>query len=163
MLVAPPQRGQNEFAHPHEFLRQAVVELFEQFAMPEQFTLPLFAVDGHQLIERFLREIEAVPAEILVARHPADWTFDPGSAPAHSADHPLQDAHVLAVAGPDELSLFVLAEPVDAENPRRITQPTPHLQPMVEIVAHVVAAERQHRERIAPNLAHGAGRRSGGL
>ena len=34
---------------------------------------------------------------------------------------------------------------------------------MAPIIAHVVAAERQHRHRIAPHHAHGAGSRRGGF
>ena len=39
----------------------------------------------------------------------------------------------------------------------------PHLEPMAEVVADVVAAERQHRHRIAPHHADLAGRGRGGL
>ena len=70
---------------------------------------------------------------------------------ARSTIH-LQHAHVLAEARPEELAALVLAEPVDAEDARRVRDLAAELQPVVEVVGHVVAAERQHRERVAPHL-----------
>ena len=82
-------------------------------------------------------------------------------------DHPGQHAHVLGEARPDKLAGLIGAEPVDAEDPRQpgaagrelVTQ----LQPVGEVLGHVVAAERQHRERIAPKHALRASQGSGGL
>ena len=70
-----------------------------------------------------------------------------------AVDDPLQHAEVFAVAGPEELAVFVAAEPIDVEDPRRILQAAAEVEPMAEVVAHVVAAERQHGERIAADLA----------
>ena len=71
----------------------------------------------------------------------------------HAVDDPLQHAHVLAEAGPEELAVLVAAEPVDVEDPRRVLQAAAEVEPVVEVVAHVVAAERQHGERVAADLA----------
>ena len=50
----------------------------------------------------------------------------PPRAPAADAlDHPLEDAHVLAVAGPEELAVGVPPEPVHAEELRGPGQPAP--------------------------------------
>jgi hypothetical protein len=69
----------------------------------------------------------------------------------------------LAVAGPDELAGLVLAEPVHAEDLGQVVahafELVLHVQPVLEVVAHVVAAERQHGERVA---AHHALRAEGG-
>ena len=54
---------------------------------------------------------------------------------------------------------LVLAEPVDAEDARRVGYLSAELQPVVEVVGHVVAAERQHRHRVAADR---AGRAVGG-
>ncbi len=74
-------------------------------------------------------------------------------------EHPGQHARVLAVAGPQEAPVGVLAEPVDVEDLRQLRRIgcSPDLQPVGEVVGHVVAAERQHRERVEAQLADGAG------
>ena len=66
---------------------------------------------------------------------------------------PLEHAHVFAEARPDEFAVGVFAEPVHMEDARRLAQRSLHLDPVAEIVAHVVTAERQHRHRIAAHLA----------
>ena len=43
--------------------------------------------------------------------------------PSTRSTHPLQHAHVLAVAGPDELAVGTLAEPVDAVDLRQLARP----------------------------------------
>ena len=50
-----------------------------------------------------------------------------------------------------------LAEPVDVEDPGQLllVHPVPERQPVGPVVGHVVAAERQHRERVAPQVADG--------
>src|SRR5258708_5599285 len=81
-----------------------------------------------------------------------------------SAVHdPLQNPHVLAEAGPNEVAFFVLAEPVDVEDARSFGQMLAHIEPMAEIGAHVVATERQHGHGVAANLAHSAGGGGGGF
>ena len=69
----------------------------------------------------------------------------------HALEDPLEHAAVLAVAGPEELAVGVLAEPVDVEDLRQLRRVgrLADRQPVREVVAHVVAAERQHRERVA--------------
>ena len=79
-------------------------------------------------------------------------------------DDPLQHPDVLAEAGPDELAAGVLAEPVHVVQLRqlgRVGGGLADLQPVAEVVAHVVAAERQHRERVVPQLADRALGRGG--
>src|SRR2546427_5637808 len=73
---------------------------------------------------------------------------------------PLQHAHVLAKSRPDKSALRVAPKPVDAEDLRRMLHSAAHVQPVSEIVAHVIAAEREHRHRIAPHDAHLSGNRS---
>ena len=67
-----------------------------------------------------------------------------------TVDDPLEHAHVLAEPGPEEVAVVVTAEPVDAEDARRAGDVPSHVQPVGEVVAHVVAAERQHRHGVAP-------------
>src|SRR5205814_1177178 len=66
-------------------------------------------------------------------------------------------------AGPKELAVCAATEPVDRIHARGLRHAVSHLQPMIEVIAHVVAAKRQHGKRIAPYLAHLAGGGSRGL
>ena len=82
---------------------------------------------------------------------------------ATAFDHPFQNAGVLAVAGPEELALGAFSEPVHMKNAGHIFDEFPHLEPVSEVVAHVVTAEGQHRHRVAAHLAERAGGGSGHL
>jgi hypothetical protein len=97
----------------------------------------------------------ALPVEIAI---PGTRPIAPARAPSATAfDDPLQHAHVLAEAGPREFAVAVLAKPVDAEDARRMRDRLAHREPMLEIIADVIAAEGQHRKRIAAHFADGAG------
>src|ERR1051325_9814291 len=107
-----------------------------------QLVLPRAGIDARQLRELRARElVEAFKVEVLEARHDAEGRLHAAPAAEAALDYPLQHAHVLAEPGPDELAFFVAAEPVDAEDSRRLLHRAAHLQPVVEVVAHVVAAE----------------------
>ena len=74
--------------------------------------------------------------------------------------HPLEHPHILAKAGPEEFALGVFAEPVHVEDARRMLDEAVHVDPVAEIVAHVIATEGQHGQGIAADLAgaaHGGG------
>ncbi len=109
-----------------------------------------------------LREVQAGPVEILEAGHPPDPGLLRQGAAADAVDDPLQHAHVLAEAGPHEPPVGVLPEPVHVEDLGRLAQRALHLDPVPEVVAHVIAAERPHRHRIAadgPDTTDGCRRR----
>ena len=96
------------------------------------------------------------------ARAPRRWRCRAaGASPSRRPTDPLEHARVLAEAGPQELAVGVLAEPVHAvdRGQRRLVGALRHAQPVGEVVAHVVAAERQHRERVAAQVADPPGRR----
>ena len=85
--------------------------------------------------------------------------------PSQRRTDPLQDAAVLAEPGPDEVAVVILAKPVDEEYPRQLLGIVRrrHPQPVTEVVGHVVAAERQHRDRVEAELADLARGCGGGL
>src|SRR5581483_4220207 len=90
-------------------------------------------------------------------RHVADRSVDTPAAATDSLDHPLEHAAVVAVAGPEELAVGALAEPVHPEQLRELRAlAATDRQPVGEVVAHVVTAERQHRERVEAQLADDA-------
>ena len=88
----------------------------------------------------------------------------PPTRAVRAIDDPLQHAHVLAEAGPEELAVLVLAEPVHHGRSSAGAGSAPACRSQCcEVVAHVVAAEGQHRHRVAAHDADLAGRRGGGL
>ncbi len=79
-----------------------------------------------------------------------------------AVDDPLEDPHVLAEAGPEVPAIGSFAEPVHSEDPGRIGKLPADVEPVIEVVGHVVAAERQHGHGVAANradIAGGGGRR----
>ena len=62
-------------------------------------------VEGLQLFELLAREIEPLPLDVLVVRHPADRRFLADAAAVGAVDDPLEHAHVFAEARPDELAV----------------------------------------------------------
>src|SRR5258708_7020650 len=76
----------------------------------------------------------------------------------HSFQNPLQNADVFAVTGPQKLSISTFAEPVHMKNLRRFWYFPAHIQPVLEIVRHVVTAEWEHGHWIAARNADIAGR-----
>ncbi len=131
--------------------------------MADNFFLPLLAVNGLQRGKGFARQIEAIPADVVVKGRPADGGLARGDAAAHAVDDPLQHAEVFAEAGPEELAVRILAEPIHVEDLRRGAEVAAHADPVAEVVAHVVAAEGQHRQRITAYLADRAGSGGSGL
>src|SRR5258708_33212613 len=124
-----------------------VVELDEEFLVVYDLVAPGFIVKLLEGFKFFAREIEAGPFHAIVVGHPAKGRCASEGADASAVHDPFEDTHVFAIARPDELSLRILAEPVYVENPRRDAQRALHLDPVPEIIAHVVTAERQHRRR----------------
>ena len=73
----------------------------------------------------------------------------------HALENPFQHARIVPEARPQKLAVGAPAEPVHVENLRRVGNLSAHVQPVLEIVAHVVAAEGQHGHGIAPRHADG--------
>src|SRR3984885_3676623 len=80
-----------------------------------------------------------------------------------SIEHPFQNANILSVSRPQKFSTGVAPEPIHMEYSRRIFHATPHLEPVTEVIGHVVAAEGKHRHRIPARDSNGAGRGRRGL
>src|SRR6185437_10665086 len=124
---------------------------------------PLGAINLLQLIEGLSGEIETLPVNVLKVRSPADGRLLAQGAAMDTVDDPLEHAHVLAEAGPEEFTLLVLAEPVDVEDTRRGGEIALHAQPVTEVVAHMVAAEGKHRHGVAADFAYCPSGGSGGF
>jgi len=100
-----------------------VVEGEEELFVAHDLLFPLGAVDGLEGVEGgfhlFAGNVEALPVHVVEVRGPADGSFFALGAAADSVDDPLEDTHVFAVSGPEELTVRSLAEPVDVEDAGR--------------------------------------------
>ena len=157
---AGPQEFQRRFeplAEPIELVlnrrRQAVAELLEEGRNLLRLFAPIGPADGQQLGQRLRWQVEPGQVEAFGRGHVADGRLAGAGLTAAASEDPLDDPQVLAVARPEELALLVGAEPVDVENLRPLLHAAAHFQPVLEIVAHVIAAEGQHGHRIAADLA----------
>ena len=115
--------------------------------------------------EVLLGHVEPVDVEGAGRGDVADRRLDRGGLALDPLDDPLQDPAVLAEAWPQEATVVVAAEPVDVEDARHLRRVVllAHLDPVVEVVAGVVADERQHRHRVAADDADLAGGGGGRL
>src|SRR6476659_988026 len=125
--------------------------------MPDDFPSPGGAIQALKLLESLLWKIQSIPVEVFIAGLPAEGGFlaeCPAASPVHD---PLEDAHVFAEARPEKCAVFAFPEPVHVKNARRFAQGTLHIDPVAEIVAHMIAAEWQHGHGIAANFSEGSG------
>lgn len=67
-------------------------------------------------------------------------------------DNPFENTHIFTKARPEEFAVFVFAEPVDIENAGWVGDVAAELQPMVEVIGHVVAAEWEHGKRVTAHF-----------
>src|ERR1700721_1771485 len=115
-----------------------IVEFDKELFLADHLGPPCIAVEGLQFVESFPWEPQTGPLDVLVIGHPADGCLAPDGAAAGAVDNPFENAHVFPESGPDELAVRVFAEPVHMEYARGFGQAALHLEPMAEIVAHVI-------------------------
>ena len=137
--------------------RQPVAERLVVLLDERQLGQPALGIDLQQDVERGRGEFQArsVSSAPGAGRFPMGVSIAAAAA-GHPLEDPLQHAAVLAVARPQELRpcrpCGTSSRSTDAAaSPGPRFAPTS--QPVREVVAHVVAAEGQHGERIAPQLA----------
>src|SRR5207245_9831639 len=99
--------------------------------------------------------VRAMSIEIGWGREPADGRVYGVRLAVASLKDPLQHAVILVIARPQELAVFVLAEPVHVINLRQLgwLELRADLEPVCEVITHVVAAEREHGHGVATELA----------
>ena len=136
-----------------QFLRQPVSEGLEERGDFLGLLIPNVAVDREQLVQLFAGDVQTGQIQTLRRGDVADGRLDRVRVASAPVQNPLDHSQVLAESGPQELAVLVLAEPIGVEDLGRPAHPPPHLQPMLEVLAHVVTAERQHRHRIAARFA----------
>src|SRR3954451_12988531 len=147
-----------------QFLRKMVAELREVLVLRRQLFLYKPLVDRQELLHLRLRHVQAGDVDVTRAWYQPNRRLDRLQFAVAAAEDPLEHAAVLAEPRPQELAVLALAEPVHAQDLRQLRPVVllADLHPVAEVVAHVVPAERQHRERVVTQLADRS-RRGGGL
>ena len=102
-------------------LRRQVVEFREVLAELGQLGPPLVDVHAQQLGHVLIGDVQPVGVDALAAdgRDHADRGLAACAVARAAGEHPREHARVLAVAGPQEAAVLVLAEPVDVEDLRQ--------------------------------------------
>src|SRR4051794_17503423 len=95
--------------------RHRRANLLEEVAIALHLGLPLVEIDVRRFVDLVVRDVEPGEIEIACLRDPAEERLLAADAKACAIDDPLQDAHVLAEARPEELAVLTLAEPVHEE------------------------------------------------
>ena len=141
-----------------------VRQLLEQLSVQRQLLFPCCFIDAGHGVELLLRKRQAGPGQVLITWSHAHHVVGALACAFNAVNHPLQHAHVLAVAWPDKLAVVTFSKPVGGVDFRQdgtcFGQLFTHVQPVLEVVAHVVARERQHGERVTADhtgLAGGGG------
>ena len=91
-------------------------------------------------------DIHAVCVKGVCAWQVTDGGFVGLGGAVEAFENPFENTAVFAIARPHEAAVFVAAEPVDEEDLWQFAGIgfCSYLQPMLEVVGHVVAAERKH-------------------
>src|SRR5579883_2001548 len=110
-------------------------------------------IDAHQFFETFFAYIQTVPIDIFIAWHPSQHRLYCACMSMNAIRHPLQYSHVLAKTRPHNSAGLIHAEPIHAKDSWCMINTKANLQPVIEIVTHVITTERQHSHGIATNLA----------
>src|SRR5690606_31514444 len=109
------------------------------------------------LLKISFAEIEAIPGNILVARRNAQQMFLPICLTLYALEHPFQNTHVFTEAWPDKTTAVIGLKPVHTKDSRMrsidVVKLFTQMQPMGNIRAHAVAAEREHGEWVATHHA----------
>src|SRR5947199_244516 len=120
--------------------------------------LPFLSVHIQELAHLIRRDAaEFIEIQILHPWNVTNRRFVGADALFAAIDYPVQHSHVIAETRPQKFSVRRFAEPVHVKNQWWIGKPFAGFEPVPEIIADVVAAERQHCHRIAPDLPDRAG------
>ena len=117
---------------------------------------PARVVDREEFGEVGWFDIEARGVERVGGGEVADRGLVGGGGAVEAFEDPFEDTAVFAVARPHEVALFVTAEPIDEEDLGEFffIGFCSYLEPMLEVVGHVVAAEGEHGHWVEAEFAH---------
>src|SRR4051812_6279417 len=130
---------------------QLVAELLEPLGDLRDLLAPLVLVDGEGLVDLLGGHVQTRDVERVRRGDVPDRGLLRRGGALEALDDPLEHPAVLAEARPQEAAVLVAAEPVHVEDARQLDGVVllAGLHPVAEVVAGVVADERQHGERVA--------------
>src|SRR5690349_7840216 len=113
LLAVRPRRAHSyaraqQLALQLESARQGATELLVELALRIDLRRPLRGIDRGRGAHALLRDVEPGELEVALARYPAERRLDGADRAVGAIEHPLQHAHVLAVAGPQEPAVVAL-------------------------------------------------------
>jgi hypothetical protein len=150
VLLSFKKRRQLQAAdHPTEDQLRQVIATEEELFMAYDFATP----SAHHVDFSKTVSSRVFPVHVFVMRLPAEGGFFRQGPAANPVNDPLEHAHIFAETGPQKLPVGILAEPIDQKNAGRFADRALHFDPVAKIVAHMIAAEREHRHGIAADLA----------
>ena len=119
------------------------------------FIYPGVVIDIEKEFDIFVGDVETCGVEIFDIWDITDRSLFGAGIVIGAVEDPFENADVFAVTWPDELSVFILAEPVDGIDLRKLVLVGhfAHVEPMLDVVADMIADEWQHCEWIAADLA----------
>src|SRR5947208_17195104 len=110
--------------------------------------LPFLVIEAKEFVNRIMINVELGQIEVVRARQPTDRRLECATISLAPVDDPFEHAHVFTETWPEEFSVCAFAKPVHVENLRWIGELLSDIEPMLEIIAEVVSAERHHRHWI---------------
>ncbi len=144
-----------------EFLWNAITVFLQVITDSFHFKAPARCVHLEQRFHVTLLHVKAGGVDIFGAWQVADGCFDGVDALFATIDDPAQHAQIIAESGPQEAAILVAAKPVDMKHLWQVIRPLVELQPVIPIVAEVIAAKRLHGHRVTSHDTDLPGRRRG--
>ncbi len=141
------------------FLRQKSPNSSRNAPISLRLAAPIRRIHRQQFFHAPRRKYSIRPALKIQHRHKSNRSFFRIRFAFHTLQNPLQHAHILTESRPQEFSVRASAEPVHVKNLWWMRNAHAHVQPVPEIIRHVISAEGKHRHRIAPRHANFSRRR----
>src|SRR5580658_8862659 len=119
------------------------------------FRQPAISIDGEKFIDLVACNIESGGIEISDFGNASYGRIFGMDFAVAALENPSQDAAVLAITGPEELAILILAKPIHVKNfgELRSGRLLSDLKPVREVVAHVIPAKWKHGHGIAAQAA----------
>ena len=156
-----------------ELLGYSIADLVIELADILDIFQPVFVFDienalqivsGKIMSGRYL-VIKIIKVYIFRIGDIADLGFSGVHSAGAAVDYPFQNSEVFPEARPDIVTVFVQAEPVYIKDFGQLIRVClfAHIQPMLKIISHIIAAEGQHGHGVPAHDPHCAGGSGGGF
>ena len=114
---------------------------------------PKLVINGKKISESLLGDVKAFKLDVINVGNVTDRSLNSAYLTVAASKDPHKNTHIVAEAGPDEVTLVIGSEPVNVEDLRSVGKNLTHIEPVLPVVTHIVAYEGTHSHRIATNYA----------